>query len=194
MESKRNNVIFVSGQRGSGKSYWVKSHLRNLPRFIIYDSLSEYDIGERTDNFNDFIKLLKDKGLMRIAYDPLDVTDFDLVCKAVYRLENLCFVVEEVDQFATPSRIPPDLARILKYGRHKEIDFIGVSRRPAETSRLLTSQANRFIIFRQHEPRDISYFKSFIGPQADSLKTLKAHYHLDVSWGTGEPSIKNTKI
>jgi DNA helicase HerA-like ATPase len=62
---------------------------------------------------------------------------------------------------------------LIRYGRHQDVELIGISRRPAEVNRDLTANANEIYIFRTHEPRDIAYFREILGSDvADSLPSL----------------------
>jgi len=65
-------------------------------------------------------------------------------------------------------------------------NVLGVSRRPAEVSRLFTSQATRFILFKQIEPRDIAYFKAVIGNTADLIPNLDRFEFLDIDFSSDD--------
>jgi len=190
----KNEVIFVSGQRGSGKSYWVKNFIRGLPRYVLYDALSEYEGPSRFADIGallEFSKADRKEGFYEAIYDPLEHEDFPLFCRIALALGNLYVIIEEIDLFATPYLTPPELQKLIKYGRHHGINVIGVSRRPSEVSRLFTSQATRFVLFRQIEPRDITYFRSVIGPQADRLPDLPQFCFLDIDFSEGPPLLSD---
>jgi len=186
----KNEIVFVSGQRGSGKSYWVKSFVRGLPRYLLYDALGEYEGATRFTEIGgllEFSKANQQGGFFEAIFDPLEHDDFPLFCRVALALGNLYVVIEELDLFATPYVSPLELQKLFKYGRHYGINVIGVSRRPSEVSRLFTSQATRFILFRQIEPRDVTYFRSVIGPQADRLPDLPQFCFLDIDFSEGPP-------
>jgi len=185
-----NEVIFVSGQRGSGKTFWVQHYIKTLSRVLIYDSLSEYEAANRFEDLDSLIGFLETVGenWFEVIFDPLDPQDefeFSIFCRVAQSVGRLHVVIEEIDLFATPFLIPRGLQELIKYGRHRAINLVGVSRRPAEVSRLFTSQASRFILFRQIEPRDIQYFKSIIGDSADMLPTLEPYHFLDIDFSKG---------
>lgn len=190
----KNEVIFVSGQRGSGKTYWVRDFIRGLPRYILYDALSEYEGPSRFTDIEgllEFCKANRNAGFFEAIFDPLDPTDeltFHFFCRIAGEIKNLYVVIEEIDLHATPYNNPAELQKLIKYGRHYGINVIGVSRRPAEVSRLFTSQATRFVLFKQIEPRDITYFRAIIGPQADQLPDLPQFCHLNFDFSEGPPS------
>lgn len=182
-------VVTVLGQRGSGKTSWVKSRLSFFPRFVLWDTLSEYEGYPIATNLNELYGELSknEQGPVQVVYRSLsenDVDDLNIMCQMVMALGDCVLIVEEVDTYATPSVIPYDLKRLLKIGRHYGISMIFVSRRPAEINRLITSQSQRFVCFRIIEPNDIRYLRSIIGEPAGELPGLPVLSYLD--WRHGE--------
>lgn len=190
-----NEVIFVSGQRGSGKSYWTKNHLLKLPRVLIYDSLSEYTADFNFQDVGSLVDFLKTDQASTSFYsaslDTYDEGDFPLFCRAALACSNLYVIIEEIDLFTNPLSTPVELLRLLKYGRHWNLQIIGVSRRPAEVSRHFTAMTTRFVIFNQREPRDIAYFRSVIGENADKIPQLSNYQFLDVDFKNPSYDINN---
>lgn len=182
-----NEIIFVSGQRGGGKSYWVKKLARSLPRCVILDPLGEYKADQYFTDIHEFVNflqrdLLKPR-LYTVSFNPVDIgEDLDYFCRAILARGDIYLILEELDQLSTPYATPPELAKLIKYGRHYGIQIVGVSRRPAEVSRLFTSQATRFICFGQVEPNDIKYWRSIIGSAADQLPSMPDYCYLDIDF------------
>lgn len=184
-------VTTVLGQRGSGKTSWVKQELRKIPRFILWDTLGEY---QGFDVFTDIESLFSyvydhRTGVLQAVFNCLEENEaqaFDTVCHMAGAVENVVLVVEEVDAYATPSIIPFDLKRCLKTGRHRGVGLICVSRRPAEINRLITSQTQRFICFKMFEPNDVRYMGSIMGERSRELIDLPVLHYLD--WQHGEIS------
>jgi len=194
----KNEIIFVSGQRGSGKTTWVKRYLENLDRFILWDFLAEYDQGKRFENIQDFLEhceaLSEHGGFLDVVLNPIDETSFPFFCRAALPLGNLYVIVEELDVVARANWAPIEFQAMVKRGRHYNVNVIGVSRRPAEVSRLFTSQATRFILFRQVEPTDISYFRSMVGIQANKLPSLDQFHYFDIDFDQPWDVLKPQKI
>ena len=184
-----NEIIFVSGQRGSGKTYWVKDHLKGLTRYLLYDTMGEYESGPHFEEIEELIDFLvpyeNGGGFFEVVFDPIEHSDFETFCEVALALGNVYVVIEEIDQFATPYQTPIALQKMIKYGRHRGVNVLGVSRRPSEVSRLFTSQTTRFIIFRMFEPRDITYYKSIIGPVADCLNQINNYDFFDIDFNKG---------
>lgn len=190
-----NEVIFVSGQRGSGKSHWTKKHLLKLPRVLIYDSLSEYTADFNFQDIDSLVDFLKTDQAVNSFYsavlDTYDENEFPLFCRAALACDNLYVIIEEIDLFSNPLSTPVELLKLLKYGRHWNLQIIGVSRRPAEVSRHFTAMTTRFVIFNQREPRDISYFRSIIGEHADKIPQLTNYQFLDIDFKNPSYDINN---
>lgn len=183
----KSNITIIFGKRGSGKSTLTKKLALPEPRLIIFDTLGEYDKeGVVITNILDLLYYLKKNHhkKFKIVFCPLDLQiNFNYVCEAIYTIGKLTFAIEEVDAFCSPFSTPLEFQKIIRYGRHRDISIIANTRRPVEMSRLLSSQANRIISFVQHEPRDIAYLKSIIGPDADKLKDLKEYSYLEYNNG-----------
>lgn len=185
----------MSGQRGSGKSYWTKKHLAQLPRVLIYDSLSEYTADYEFQDIESLVDFLQTDQANGVFYsaslDTFDESDFPLFCRAALACQDLYVVIEEIDLFTNPLSTPVELLRLLKYGRHWNLQIIGVSRRPAEVSRHFTAMTTRFVIFNQREPRDIAYFRSIIGEHADKIPLLTNNQFLDIDFKNPSYNINN---
>ena len=189
MKPLPNEVIFVSGQRGSGKSFWTKALAASLPRCIILDTLGEYRADKYFTEIEDLVDFLVEDEqkprLFTVSFNPVDlVEDFPTFCRAVLARGDLYLIMEELDTVSTPYYTPYEFAKLIKYGRHFEIQIVGVSRRAAEVSRLFTSQASRFVIFPQVEPNDIKYWRSIIGKAADQLPNMPDYHFLDVDFNS----------
>lgn len=183
----KNEVTFVSGQRGSGKSYWVKHEIESLSRYMVFDTMNEYE-GRKIEDLEELADHCQSAGdgFLEAVYDPSDPqAELPWFCRIAYAVGNVCVIIEEVDVFADPYNMPEYLGQVVKRGRHRGVNLMAVSQRPAAVNRLLTSQASRFVIFRHFEPRDIAYFRSIIGPYAEKLPTLGLYefYVIDFSQG-----------
>jgi len=183
-------ITVVLGQRGSGKTSWVKNHIPALPRFILWNTVNDdfrgFDSVESNRDLYEYV-WSKRNGVFQVVVNCLEENEansFDFACKLALALENVCLVIEEVDTFATPTVIPFDLKRVLKVGRHYGVSMVAVSRRPAEINRLITSQAQRFVCFKTIEPNDVRYLTSIIGESARELPEIPPLHYLD--WRHGQ--------
>lgn len=185
-------VTTVLGQRGTGKTTWVKKELCSLPRWILWDTLGEYSgapiVKARADLFQE-VEDWGDGGVHRVIFNCLEDNEMEALsftCRLCEALGNVTLIIEEVDSYATPTIIPPDLRRLLKIGRHYHVGMIFISRRPAEINRLITSQTRRFVCFRLIEPNDLRYLSSVIGSLSEDVKALADLHFVDWQHGSIE--------
>jgi len=101
---------------------------------------------------------------------------FDDLCYQVYEVGNLIFVVDELDQWCGPASLPGGLRNIINYGRHSQVDFLGLSRRPARVHRDVTANADTWHVFQTVEKRDLDYIRDLVPPhraaEVDKLPAL----------------------
>ena len=190
----QREVIVINGMTGSGKSTWLARYLENTRRYVFYDTLCEsLEAGSPYSKIQapgfDHPTLLLERLKARCNSEFLDAvfrpkTDslFPIFCRLAGAVGNLTVAIEELDVHCNAHFIPPEFERLIKYGRHQKISLVAVARRPAEISRLYTSQANRYVIFRQIEENDISHWRKMFGDVALRLKELEPGYHLDVNF------------
>jgi DNA helicase HerA-like ATPase len=168
-----NFVISVLGHKGSGKSTLVKEIVEEHPRVITFDTMGEYDNAIET-----FPEAVRELGKLeharrfKIAIRLPEDEDALEAMEVAYELTGTLVVFEETSFYCSPSYLPTILKKFVRYGRHREISQIYVSRRPAEIHRDLTAQSDLIVSFRQHEPADVDYLRKLMGPEADKLPTL----------------------
>jgi|SRR3972149_3345479 len=175
-----SKILLVMGKRGSGKTTLAKKLIALLPRnknIFIYDTLGEYSgIGTLAENIETVFDYLEtEERIIRFTSDDDD--DFDRICRVIYSLKDYYLLVDEIDMFISAVYLPEFFKKIIRYGRHSGLGIIAVTRRPADISRLLSSQANFIISFKQHEPKDCQYFSSFM-PDTEKLLELNEYEYL----------------
>jgi Cdc6-like AAA superfamily ATPase len=157
----RRLVALVYGQTGSGKTVLARALLQDRVKALgpaavglIVDTLQEHiDVPAIAPaTFENFLALDSRRGprIVRALLDTED--DFDEFSTA---LENsytapadgrkrrgpVVLMIDEVSYWSSPNKSTAGLSRLIRYGRHWQVDLIGVARRPAETSRELSSQS-----------------------------------------------------
>jgi len=173
MQSK---VILVLGKRGSGKTYFTKTViLKRIRRPIfIFDPLGEYP-GTKL-NLKQIIAYIRKRKLPAIInfFSESDQEE-EAFYRLIYKLGNCSLVMEEADIYTNPQYISPGLANLLKRGRHKNIDMVFITRRPAEINRLVSAQATTIISFFQNEPRDLQWLKIWAGQESIKVQNLQPY-------------------
>lgn len=164
----------VVGKRGSGKTFLVKKLLNELQpkRLVIFDPLNEYADGLVVTDVIDLCNRLETTEHFRyiLRFDTQE--DFRLALEAVYLKGDLLLVVEEVSYFANERSIDASFDSIVRFGRHRKVDLIGITQRCANVPRLLTSQMDIIISYKQTEPRDLEYLYRVVGDEAYDLNEL----------------------
>lgn len=173
----KNEVILVTGQRGQGKTTYIKNQISLYSRVIIFDLLGEFTYYDTDLNLRDFFKSLskaKEENFFVLNYyNPKNSEDdFHVICEAMNRLKNIMFIVDEIDYFCSTHSIPKQFDEIVKRGRHQGLQLMVATRRPHEIPPIIRSQVTKFITFRHIEPIDLDYIKDLTGINPDEVQGL----------------------
>ncbi len=106
----------------------------------------------------------------RVFYQIDKNEEMEFVARCCEAKGNMILAIDEMDMFSTPYFTGPRLSHLIKRGRHCGVGIIGCSRRPAEVSKLFTSQSHEIVVFATHEPRDIEYLSSFMPNAREAAK------------------------
>lgn len=175
------SITYVCGQRGTGKTTLIRALLTPLPRVLVFDHTAEYADLPGVHVFNeaqDAIRYLRlhPTGIARCVLVPLEGSAelFAFLCRVPLAIRDLTFAVDELDLYAGSVNppAPVELRRLVHFGRHFGCSLIASSRRPADVSRAVTSQARTIFSFRQWELTDVRYLGSLVGKSAKRLPEL----------------------
>jgi len=189
--------IFVAGQTGSGKSYFVKQQLARVERLIVYLPKRE-DYGYPGVYF-DALNGGRDHFLawwdwanercrrFRIVYRPkdkFDADEFDSICRLVYLCGNCTLVAEEISGYLS-TRIFQAVGRyqgikmLLTAGRTRGVNCWWITQRCFGIPREVTSEARDAYLFKLQEPADLDYVQDRFGLEARlSLGNLQQYQHV----------------
>ena len=198
MSSYEKLIKLIFGKRGCGKTVLAQSLIKDQPRYLVYDTLGEYETGVIVDDFATLQPFWRKvyRRNFTIIYQPLDPEgEFDMICELVYECQNMTFLVEEVDRYSRPLAMSRPMKELVQRGRHRNIEFIGVTQRPHIVDRLITSQAKEMFIFSTTEPRDIQYFKDTIGGDVETrIAELKEYEFVHQQDKSNELTIERVKL
>jgi hypothetical protein len=158
-----NVIIALFGTKGSGKSELSKKIVEEYSRVIAVDMLGEYDLDQVACSVDDAINVLvehEQSSAFSLSVRLPETDDYLDVLECAYEMTDTLIVVEEASFLCSASSFPPELSKLVRYGRHRRISQLYISRRPAEVSRDVTAQADVLVTFRQREPRDLDYLYS----------------------------------
>lgn len=188
----QNRIICIFGRKGSGKTTLARAMIKREPRYIIADSLNEYDAPMTATDERELADHVRAKlqGKLRLCVKVGNDAMFDAACDAAKIAGSekpVLLVVEEADLRCSPAYVTASLDRLIRYGRHWGVSILAVARRPAEITRHLTAQADTVIAFRSVEPRDLDFFRKRCGEDfARRLPNLKRYRY--ITWGDDEES------
>jgi len=198
MSSYEKLIKLIFGKRGSGKTVLAQSLIKDQARWLVYDTLGEYETGVIVEDLPTLKSFWKEVywQKFKIIYQPLDPEgEFDTICELVWECQNMTFLVEEVDRYSRPLAMSLPMKEVVQRGRHRSIELIGVTQRPHIVDRLITSQAKEMFIFSTTEPRDIQYFKDTIGGNVeDKIVELKEYEFVHQQDKSNELTIEKVKI
>ncbi len=187
-------VRFLCGIRGYGKSTMARHLVTGAPRLLAYDPFGEHDalaldFADLVDFLDYAPSLAGFRVSLREAGHEADFCGLALAVARELQREQppggLTVLLEEADLIARPGQEPPVFQDLIARGRHDGIELVAVSRRPAEVSRLITSQAEFFYVFRTQEPRDVTYLRGYIGEAAaGAVQQLPKFRYVAWSGGT----------
>ena len=183
---KQRKIIANVGQTGSGKSYVTKYIVYNLlARVIVFDIMNEYDHKDfikfyEFESFREYVKEhFKEKDLkIIIKFDNED--DYAKSIELAYLIGNITIVLEEIHNYASATSIDPELNKIIRYGRHKDISIIGTSQRFNDLHLLYRNNIDVLIAHSLTMPNDLKYLAQigFVGKEgAEQIGNLSKDKH-----------------
>ena len=155
--------------------------LPGLNRVLVYDPIDDYkSIGTYFTTpgalCDFFVKNDKLDYCVRFISD--DRSLFDVVCRLVYSIQCVHFVIEEISLYcdSNPYSVPHYLDKIIRFGRRWDQVLISTSQRPADIPKILMSQSSKIVSFRQHQKRDLDALSDYF--PGDRLMALAQFKYL----------------
>lgn len=174
--SRKAEIIVVSGSSGSGKTSWLKQRIKAKKRVIVWDAKAEYSAADKfvtVTTQRDLLKLLKDHktGGLRVSYQPrmVNVKAFDWWAMAVYAWGGCVAIAEETADVTTPSKAPDGWGQLIRKGRGFGIAVYGVTQRPAESDKTIIGNATLIHCGRLSRSQDRVYMAKELNLQPDDL-------------------------
>lgn len=158
--------------------------LLNCSRLFAFDTMGEHGwIPDRLDQFDKAVIYLMeshcyDSFMASIVPEEDDVEkEFNLICSEVYDAGNMLFLAEEIPMLGcSPQQIPKKFNKIVRLGRHRNIDLLYTAQRIGDCPVVLRSQTDLFILFCHTEPRDLEAIEDRCGSEiARKVTTLGEH-------------------
>ena len=180
----------VFGLRGSGKSWFVKSVLETTPDHLIYDPLKEhkgysrYTPTDRTDieELSTFVEKVVIKG---VRITEQNKTQFP-TRRVGETWKPELFVIDECNRYVypKPSRLPKPVADLVDYGRHWNLSFGAVARRPVQFHTDLIELTDVVFFFHLPGKNDYAYLESLHVGLGDTVRNLPPYHFVAFSHGS----------
>jgi hypothetical protein len=186
----QNLIVVFCGKKGRGKSYQFSRSLRSRNRLIIFDVRDEHDftknrlegmddLAEWLDYSNETIGFGSEKHLRPCAasYVPRSTNEIaDFAWMIFENAEQMVVGLEEVPSYTSGGSWDNELKRLVLQARHHQLDIYACSQRFAEMPKSFTAMADRFILFRTNEPRDLSALVDRVGEECtQAVRSLQGH-------------------
>jgi len=194
----QNRIVAIIGRKGSGKSTTLAERLKTADRLVVFDPLGEHcgkkdwlpnEISSLSELEN-FFRWNRKRGQFAAGYVPGEDLEEEVegVAGVLYQRGNLVFGIEEVPLICSPSYLPPVLGKLIRTGRHRQIDITWTAQRASECARTLTSLTDEFVLFSQTEPRDLDAIAARCGDEV-ARKVAELGRHDYITWDVGARSL-----
>lgn len=181
----QNVICGIAGMKGYGKSTYLQQLLQNDQCLALIDTLGEHsswcpECPER--NIAAQVRALAsppEKFRWSFRLPPGKAASaFNFLARAAYMAGEMTFAVEEIDYFSSANADEEGTELLVRYGRHRRVDLVWLTRNITDVSRRLTSQTDCYVFFRIQEPRYIESLGDRIGYEvAEEVAVLpKFHY------------------
>ena len=183
----QNSIVFICGRKGCGKTTLASKMTRRLcrdgRRVLVVAPMGGFSVlGSPVIRDNDLARFAALKGRSALVLpesDDLARTAFAFAWQSqLERSSPLWLIVDEIDLYFGWRDPDPSLRDVVRYGRHRHINLIGISQRPANVHNDLLAQADRRIIFQTIEPNDLAYLKKYIGLDPELAQALPMFEYL----------------
>lgn len=168
-----SHYVFISGKKGSGKSHlaytiWDSYPGDRLVLDVTRDVTTDWlrPLGVRHEVITpDAIprrwpsKADPDEGPVTLAYhpdmgEPDAVDNLDRALGLALSRKGVCVWIDEIGAMTRGNFTPPNLRRLLHYGRHSGTSAIMCGPRPIDVDPLCVAQADVIAVFRLQNPAD----------------------------------------
>lgn len=189
----QNLVLSIFGRKGSGKSTIVREIVVEHDRVYYLDSMGEADASsgfEVVHGMEACVSAImgtrgKKKFRLSLRMDDTEelITLLDLIYEVAETLPGCLVVVEETSFYCSPSFLPSEISKLVRYGRHRGIDQVYIARRPSEIHRDLTAQSDLIVTFAMHEPRDLAYLAQIAPTREEAERVRNLPKWKVAAWG-----------
>lgn len=187
LPEQQNTIVCIAGRKGAGKSTKAREILQQCPRLFVFDTMGEHHwLPDRFESLHESQVYLMQSHTYEsfqggfIPEEDDEEDEFTTICDVVYDQGNMMFAIEEVAMLGcSPNFAPKKFKRIMRLGRHRQVDLLYTTQRFGECPRALTAATDYFILFSHFEPRDLDHISERCGPEvARKVSSFPGHEFL----------------
>lgn len=163
-----SNIIIVQGMRGSGKTNSMKGDLRECPNLFIVDIRDEYGHIPAIHSYPEFVRFAvshhagNGNGKLQLRINYSTRSDYVRTFHLFASLANCTILVDEADAIFSDKKFEDALVNVFLGSRNNKVNMYFAAKRPFLLPILVRSQADKYVIFRTEEERDINYLEGRI--------------------------------
>lgn len=139
--------------------------------------MHEYN-GIICENFLDCLEYVRDKREFTVCCRFTSDYDYEYLFKLIFELGNITLLLEEAEIYISPGSTSSNFLDLVRYGRHKNIEILGIARRASELSINFRAQVNKIYSFKQTELRDMEILEKL---GFTNLNKLAEHEYSEIN-------------
>lgn len=165
------DCLFIAGMRQEGKTNLLANLLNStFNPYTLFDTMGVFTKARFKPLKPDIQRIVKPAFSMKESV-------FKQTCNEVWNEGNQIFAIEEVGQFCSPHFLPPELDSLVNLGGNRNIALWVTTRRVSEVHGDIIGNCHYHFIFKVYLPRDVDYYKSYIGNVVEMAKDIpKFHF------------------
>ncbi len=205
--TNKASIEAIIGASGSGKSIHTKREIkrRKPARLIILDPQDEYgDYADKVDSLSDLYNaIIDDKGKPKARFKVriqlkgerhAKERAFSAICRLALQVGKVLLVPEELHLVTKPGNPPPGWSEATLTGRHKGLEIIGVSQRPASVDKDFFSNATLVRCGRLNYASDVTTMANVLAVDKADITGLAELEYIERDMRTGTTKRGKIKI
>lgn len=192
------SILAIIGASGSGKSAFLKQQVARLnpPRLLVWDPMREYaEFGEVVTQLAKLGECVSTAGNKRgkfalvfqcAADEKQRARQFDVFCGLALAAGNCMMIVEELKFVTRPGFAPVRWSQCTLTGRHKGLQIIGVTQRPASIDKDFLGNATVIHVGRLVYPEDRRAVSRAMSVPEAEIEGLAPLHYIEKNMQSGE--------